>query len=131
MPKFARVEDGLVREIFQEEPVLVAELMAQLVEIPNGLDVQANWTYDGNAFDEPEPLVLPFEEQIRLAFSSLSIPLQSKYRNEIRDAAFFLERENLPMVLVVIQEAAEKVVLPAEQEVQDIIDLATAVLGGI
>lgn len=76
----------------------------------------------------PPPLK-PFQDRIREAFASLPVPLQKKYKDEIRDAAFFLERGNLPMVLEFIKDAEAKL-QPEETAVKAIIDAAKLELGG-
>lgn len=96
---------------------------AQEVEMP--LDEIENHQ---KSLDAPPPSK-PFEERIRLAFASLPVNIQKKYKDEIRDAAFFLERNNLPMVLEFIKDAEAKLT-PQEGAVKAIIDAAKLELAG-
>lgn len=72
----------------------------------------------------------PLDERVAAAFGQLDIQHQIKFRNEIRDAAFFFEKGNLPMVAVVIGVTESNLSLPDDQPVKDIIDAAKAELGG-
>lgn len=78
---------------------------------------------------EPE-VILSLEDRVKAAFSALDISLQIKFAAEIMQAAFFFERENLPMVAVVMAGAEQRLILPEDQPVKDIIDAAKAELGG-
>jgi hypothetical protein len=69
-------------------------------------------------------------ERVKTAFSALSLELQIKYKDEIRDGAFFLSEGNYPMLGVIVAQAEVKYDLPTDQAVKDIVDTVKSELAG-
>ncbi|MCE3234526.1 MAG: hypothetical protein K0Q50_706 [Vampirovibrio sp.] len=82
------------------------------------------------AIQEVPAEAAPLYNRVKTAFSALSLELQIKYKDEIRDGAFFLKEGNLPMLGVIVSQAEAKYDLPADQSVKDIVDTVKAELAG-
>lgn len=78
--------------------------------------------------EESTPVQLPLYDRVKMAFGLLDIALQAKYKDEIRDGAFFLKEENLPMLGVIVAQAESKYSLPEDQAVKNIVDAVKAEL---
>jgi hypothetical protein len=79
--------------------------------------------------DAQKVQVKPLYVRVSEAFGNLDLDLQIKFKDEIRDSAFFFLNNNLPMLAVVMGQAESKIELPADQAVKDIVDLAKQELG--
>lgn len=103
-------------------------------EYPSGAPFDAGVGFEWVEGEPAENAVVyrapSLKERVAAAFGGLDLALQIKFKDEIRDSAFFLENGNLPMVAAVIAIAEGKLTLPDDQPVKDIIDLAKAELGG-
>lgn len=65
MASFARIQDGIVAELFDRLPVLTAELMATIH--PCDETVAAGWAFDGQAFAAPAGPTLAEAKRARRA----------------------------------------------------------------
>ena len=54
MPKYARIKDGVVREI-QEFDSIEGRFHPSLVWVECPAEVEQRWLYDGNSFSPPSP----------------------------------------------------------------------------
>jgi hypothetical protein len=99
--------------------------MVDGVEVPMTAEEIAERQAEEALPPEPEPLYT----RVAQAFGSLSLDLQTKYKDQIRDSAFFFINNNYPMLAVVIAEAEAMYSLPDDQPVKDIIDAAKVELG--
>lgn len=46
--KYAMIQDGKVREVFDELPIFHPDVMKTIIEAPDG--VEQHWLYDGSNF---------------------------------------------------------------------------------
>lgn len=59
---YARVQDGIVRELFPEKPDFVPEIMAMIFQCPP--ETVEGWTYDGHTFSTA-PASVPLSYAVR------------------------------------------------------------------